>query len=101
MDADLIMLSLLAPLDKISLMREDITSVIDIDSLRLSIKEELNTPTSIDDFVVMLFLLGNDFLPHLVALADLDESIETMIRTYKINNKSITKDKDIYWKGIS
>lgn len=34
MDADLVMLSMLAPTDKIFLMREDITDVIDIDSLK-------------------------------------------------------------------
>jgi len=98
MDADLIMLSLLAPIEKISLMREDITSIIDIDSLRGAIREDVG---SIDDFVVMIFLLGNDFLPHLVALADLDEAIETMMRTYKMNNSKLTKDKEIDWLGLS
>lgn len=98
MDADLIMLSLLAPIEKISLMREDITSIIDIDNLRSSLIEDLG---SIDDFVVMIFLLGNDFLPHLVALADLDESIETMMRTYKMNGSPLTKDKEIDWDGLS
>jgi len=101
MDADLIMLSLLAPIDNISLMREDINSIIDINSLRLALKEELATPTSIQDFVVMIFLLGNDFLPHLVAMGDLDEGIETMINTYKKNNRNLTNENDLDWEGLS
>ena len=101
MDADLIMLSLLAPIENISLMREDISSIIDINSLRLALKQELSTPTSIQDFVVMIFLLGNDFLPHLVSMGDLDEAIETMIRTYKMNNKSLTNSEDLDWQGLT
>jgi 5'-3' exoribonuclease 1 len=101
MDADLIMLSLLAPIENISLMREDISSIIDINSLRLALKKELIIPTSIQDFVVMIFLLGNDFLPHLVSMGDLDEGIETMIRTYKMNNKSLTNSDDLDWQGLT
>jgi 5'-3' exonuclease len=49
----------------------------------------------------MIFLLGNDFLPHLVTLGDLDESIETMMRMYAMTGKSLTKDGDIDWPGLS
>jgi len=101
MDADLIMLSLLAPLNNIHLMREDISSVIDINNLKLALKEELLLSTSVEDFVVMIFLLGNDFLPHLVSLADLDESIETMMRIYKMTGVNLTKEKDIDWANMS
>ena len=110
MDADLIMLSLMAPLERIHLMREDISNVIDIDNLRLSLKEELILPTSVEDFVVMIFLLGNDFLPHIVSLANLDEGIESMMQSYKKANVSLTKGKnveggnvewDIDWKNFS
>ena len=106
MDADLIMLSLMAPLNNIHLMREDISNVIDIDNLRLSLKEELSLPTSVEDFVVVIFLLGNDFLPHIVSLANLDEGIESMMSSYKKAGVSLTKgasssDWDIDWAGMA
>ena len=106
MDADLIMLSLMAPLERIHLMREDISNVIDIDNLRLSLKEELVLPTSVEDFVVMIFLLGNDFLPHIVSLANLDEGIESMMSSYKKAGVGLTKgatssDWDIDWAGMA
>ena len=101
MDADLIMLSLMAPLEKISLMREDISSIIDINTLKSALKDELELESSISDFVVMIFLLGNDFLPHLVSLADLDESIETMMDVYKRNKLSLTENGDINWPGLT
>ena len=106
MDADLIMLGLMAPLDRIHLMREDISSVIDIDNLRLALKTELVQETAVEDFVVMIFLLGNDFLPHIVSLANLDEGIEAMMETYKGVGKSLTKgartaEWDIDWLNMA
>jgi 5'-3' exoribonuclease 1 len=106
MDADLIMLSLMAPLNRIHLMREDISNVIDIDNLRLSLKDELKLPTSVEDFVVMIFLLGNDFLPHIVSLHNLDEGIESMMFSYKKAGVSLTKggnseEWDIDWKNFA
>ena len=101
MDADLIMLSLLSPLDNIFLMREDLSDVIDIDNLRLGVKDDLGTETAISDFVVMIFLLGNDFLPHLVTLGDMEEAIETMIRIYKMAGESLTENGVIHTKGLT
>ena len=98
MDADLIMLSMLAPLDQIFLIRENLTDVIDIDNLKMGIQEEMN---SIEDFVVMIFLLGNDFLPHLPTLSDMEEAIDTMIRIYNMENLKLTDGKDIDWNGLS
>ena len=109
MDADLIMLSLLSPLDRIFLMREDIRDVIDIDNLKTALEEDIPSPTYIDDFVVMIYLIGNDFLPHLPALNDMDEAIETLMRTYNMNGTSLTKEsnqgkegeREIDWSGLS
>jgi 5'-3' exonuclease len=107
MDADLVMLSMLSPLNKIYLMREDVRDVIDIDNLKTAINEEIGTPTAISDFVVMIFLIGNDFLPHLPTLGDMEEAIETMIRIYKMTNVALTqnhthtKGTEIHWEGLS
>jgi len=101
MDADLIMLSMLAPLNNISLMREDIRDVIDIDAFKQVIQAELRTETAIHDYVVMMFMIGNDFLPHSPALEDMDLSIRTMIDVYKKTGRSITRDDDIEWEGLS
>lgn len=101
MDADLIMLSMLAPLNNISLMREDIRDVIDIDAFKQAIQLELGTKTAIHDYVVMMFMIGNDFLPHSPALEDMDLSIRTMIDIYKKTGRSITEDGDIEWEGLS
>ena len=102
LDADLIMLSMLAPLDKMFLMREDISDVLDIDNLKYAISQHLNTPTSIHDYIVMMFLVGNDFLPHMVAIENLYESIEILLNTYKKIKTPLTdpKSKDINWNGL-
>ena len=101
MDADLVMLSMLSPLNNIFLMREDIRDVIHIDNLKTALVEELNTPSSIQDFVVMIFLIGNDFLPHLPTLGDMEEAIDTMIRIYKMSGVALTNGNEINWPGLT
>jgi 5'-3' exoribonuclease 1 len=101
MDADLIMLSLISPLSQISLMREDISDVIDIESLKVALLEELKTPTAVNDFVVMIFTIGNDFLPHMPSLENLDEAIITLMDVYKKTKKSLTSGNDLDWEGIN
>ena len=101
MDADLIMLSMIAPIENIYLMREDINDVISINSLKYAIQEEFQSPTAIRDFVVMIFTIGNDFLPHMPSLESLSESIEILTKVYIETGRSLTTDNDLDWAGIS
>jgi 5'-3' exoribonuclease 1 len=100
MDADLIMLSLIAPIDRIFLMREDINDVIDIDSLKAALNEELKLPTAVNDFVVMSFTIGNDFLPHMPTLEDLDKGLHTLMNVYLETGRSLTTEDDLDWEGL-
>ena len=101
MDADLIMLSLIAPVDRISLMREDIRDVIDIDTLKGALKEELKLPTAVRDFVVMVFTIGNDFLPHMPAFENLDRALQVLVKVYHDTGVSLTTDEDLDWEGLA
>jgi 5'-3' exonuclease len=106
MDADLIMLGLMAPLNNIYLTREDTRDVVAIDNLRGAIVDELSSGTNtsaskIQDFVVMTFLIGNDFLPHMPALEDLETAMETMFRVYRNINAPLVVDNNINWQGIA
>ena len=101
MDADLIMLSMIAPLEHIHLMRQDISDVIDIDSLKLAIQEELVLPTAINDYVVMLFTIGNDFLPHSPTLENMEEAIKTLIEVYKTTGRSLTSGDELDFQGLA
>lgn len=100
LDADLIMLSLLAPIDNIILSRETIEEVIDIDQLKRYLKERMKTETAINDFVVMMFLMGNDFLPHAPSLERMSDSIETLIDTYAAGTYQLTVDNEINWTDM-
>lgn len=96
LDADLIMLSLIEKNHIVTLLREKpffgnlITEkkksesadyiLLNIDKLRQSIHTTYNvTP---DEYVVLCFLLGNDFLPPLSYLSIKDRGIETVIKSY-------------------
>ena len=101
MDADLIMLSMLSPLNKIHLMREDIRDVINIDNLKYNVDQEYGGPTAIEDFVIITFTIGNDFLPHMPALEDLEEAMDTMLDVYRETKLSLIVDKEINWENLA
>lgn len=111
LDADLIMLSLTCPKGKIYLMREntlvagpqnrrgkhkntDVLSFkyVDIDTLRDCVGEHLypqpsnnrqNKRPYMHDYVFICFVLGNDFLPHFLALDIKYEGLETICGVYR------------------
>ena len=108
LDADLIMLSLLSPLSNIYLARETSQDVIDINEFKGYIYEATGKPKDfepIDDFVVMMFLLGNDFLPHSPALEELSETVVFLIQSYRDGNFKLTKEgpdgRSINWDGMA
>jgi len=107
LDMDLVMLSLLAPLNNIYLRRDDVkfgTEILDIENLRREIvgmmslgKEKYkhqdfkissgedditNQNLYIVDFIIMMFMIGNDFLPHPPAVGEVNYSVEMLIEGY-------------------
>lgn len=91
-DADLIMLCMLAPLEHIYLVREDFDvqsrtegfSVVSIDNLKDTIRGDLKLASCLHDFVIMTFLIGNDFLPHQHAFEDVETTMDTLLDVYKV-----------------
>lgn len=105
MDADLIMLSLAEGKVSIFLMREDITDVVDIDNLKIALKELMGgTETALDDFILIMSLIGNDFLPHSPAFEDMAESIDFMLKVYAQMRQPLTRFSegraDILWDNF-
>ena len=91
LDADLIMLSLLAPINDIYLSREDVNELVSINVLKEYLMGRSTNPNAVDDFVVMMFLIGNDFLPHIPALEELSETIEMLLEIYGSENFVLTQ----------
>ncbi len=84
LDADLIILSMMAPLKKIYLMREDVGDIINIANLRRGIWSMMGgLRDSHMDFSVLMSLIGNDFLPHSPSFEDLHYGLDQMIRIYR------------------
>jgi 5'-3' exonuclease len=102
LDDDLILLSMMAPIDNIYLMREDLGDVIHIDNLKRGVKEEYrNSPSAIDDFVVMSYLIGNDFLPHMPSHGDIGEALDASVRAYKRSGLPIVVNGDVDFPGLA
>ena len=91
-DADLFMLTLLSKTDFMTIYREaDNEKVfIDIDSLRAEIyntmsaygANEIPRDIIIQDFVLLFFTIGNDFLPHILSYEDVKDSITVSFNAY-------------------
>jgi 5'-3' exoribonuclease 1 len=103
LDTDLIMLSLLSPLPNIYLARESDEGVININSL----KHELVNLYQISshDFVVLMFLIGNDFIPHIPSLEGISDAVNIILKTfqsgsYNITIKNSSGDVVINWSSL-
>ena len=101
LDADLIMLGLATHLPNMYILRENIRNDNELHLLNIGLFHEklsenlkwertetsprFSKKSSIDDFVFMCFLVGNDFVPTIPTLAILEGGIDIMIEVY---NKS-------------
>jgi 5'-3' exoribonuclease 1 len=111
MDADLIILSLLSSLPRIILCREDVKDNLDIDKLRISIVEELlfecdmplddRKKLAVQDFALLTFFIGNDFIKKLFIMHDVGESIQLLMKLYYKNSVHLTTlQGNISWDGL-
>ncbi len=114
-DADLIMLGLATQEEKFFILRENIYDkhlkqhfLINLEELRkdlLSVLIPINELQScgslykyktINDFVLLCFFVGNDFLPHMPSIEIKDGGIDQILRIYSKMNKKLT-----YYDGMS
>jgi 5'-3' exoribonuclease 1 len=102
LDADLIMLSLVSPLKNIYLMREDISDIVNIEALKTGLRSYTRINTVLNDFVIMMTLLGNDFLPSVLSFYDMKYSLDLMLEIYKKGKTPLSDEKGrIRWDWFS
>ena len=94
-DADLLMLSLGTHFPHFYVLRDDMYNegeyfAIDIGGARQELGDilawegkEYNPKIAVNDFILMCFMVGNDFLPHIPAIEIIQGGIDTMIDVYK------------------
>lgn len=105
-DADLIMLSTISPIENIYLIREDQWNRTDILNFNIFKNILENEHISPEDFVIMFYLIGNDFIPGIVSLNIFSrESMLDMINIYKKIKEenpgfSICKENFINWEDF-
>jgi 5'-3' exonuclease len=91
MDADLFILSLVAPVERIYITRDDIDQVVNIQAFRHTLYRLMKHETTPADFAVLTFFIGNDFLPHQPSLLDMKRSIDALLAAYTKVGKPLTK----------
>lgn len=115
LDADLIVISTVLPPKDIFLLREDVFAPLEkmnfhwfsVEEFRLELFNDLRTSSNtreqaLKDFVILSFMIGNDFVSCIPLLANLDETLPMIFQAYteancvlydngKINVNSFTK----------
>ena len=96
LDADLFMLSLATHKQKIYLLREDMYTrgsdymYVDIGGVRKELTEKLmywegcNKIRVVNDFILICFMCGNDFLPNIPSIAIMEKGLDTIVDIYKM-----------------
>jgi len=104
LDADLIMLALLSPQKNYKLLREDVFNaqevyyILDIEKLRQRIREEIG---SVEDFVLLSYLGGNDFLPAFPSISIGNEGMDLLLQLYKEVGLKLTREGNrIHWGNL-
>lgn len=107
LDADLIMLSLVSPVSKIFLARENSSELVDIDVLKAELANKIpnsaSRPTLINDFIVIMKLIGDDFLPHPPSLQHTADDLEMLWKVYGEGNYQLTdpaQPGEVHWPGF-
>jgi 5'-3' exoribonuclease 1 len=95
LDADLNILALLNPNFHFMLVRENLQDIVDINALRNGVLDDIrgklyglnlqiDPVLAIQDFIMMVYLAGNDFLPRIFAFHDIGVAVNLMIKLYRI-----------------
>jgi 5'-3' exoribonuclease 1 len=70
----------------------------------LYINKNIHYKTLLDDYILMCFLLGNDFLPHFPILSIRSGGIDILLNHYKYlfnkNNYTLTSEGKINWNNF-
>jgi len=87
LDADLIMLCLSTGLSNIFVLRDNLNNIneryiVNINAFSNKLKEKMQTDSAVIDFVLLCFMVGNDFLPTLPGLEIASNGIDYMIDAY-------------------
>lgn len=103
LDGDLIVLSLLSPINGIYLVREDEGQIIDIDRLRKVIVKDLaktkDSRIAMQDFALLVSFVGNDFLPEYPSFYSTNDSMRIVMEQYKNLSRPLTlKGGNIDWE---
>jgi 5'-3' exonuclease len=113
-DADLFMLSLLSDTSNIYIFRDSVRPgeqyFININMFKDELIKDMTIYQTVSgipdkivvqDFVLIFFLIGNDFLPSMLAFENLDDSIKRAQKAWRDNNSPLTDENaQIIWENF-
>lgn len=109
-DADLIVLSMIAPINDIIIIRDDVRGYFDIEEAKeefyvsLAFDRDNDKLKTLYDASILFFFLGNDFLPKLPTFIKTEETREIFFEIYRYNKLHLSQINDgvvtINWKNF-
>lgn len=102
-DSDLLVLSILSPLNNMYVYRENTGFFYDINKFKKLVEEKLKRPNAnkeiiYQDFALITYFIGNDFLPRMPNLPSIPDTMRLMIKIYnKIDKDMTTSEGKVIW----
>jgi 5'-3' exoribonuclease 1 len=84
MDTDLVLLTMGLNIPNIILWRDDIRERLYIDNFKFELTQKMgNSPSATDDFILIMNMAGNDFLPAIPAIEDFKVHLNIVLEIYE------------------
>lgn len=106
-DSDLLVLSAVSSFRNIFIYRQNVEMFYDIEEFKKVILKKLRRTGKVDkqivyqDFVLLTYFIGNDFLPRFPNLPSVSDTMELVIRIYSRVDKNLSDSKgNIIWSNF-
>lgn len=104
LDADLMFLSLALHEPRLYILRDDNMKLLSIQRLRDCLRAEFapdDFENFVDDFIVLCFFVGNDFLPQLPCLSINDGGLDLLLLLYRHLRPKLATGPTVHFKQVA
>ncbi|MHB1910185.1 MAG: hypothetical protein ACYCQJ_15110 [Nitrososphaerales archaeon] len=84
--------------------RGEILQVVSLETMNRILQDIFKSPAAAEEFTLLMFLIGNDFLPHFTVFEKTDDALQTLLggyQEYRQYGPSIIQGSQPVWANLS